>query len=159
MLYHFKFFWNSTTLLYFCGYLRSQRDRNVVKYYGFLKILQHWVISLHTSCSFLAAPADIIPCGHYTTVSIPKLLRLTSSSSESSQNLYFAEKYSLQNRRSCACFQLGVKICLSTPRTLLLKSGVELFWFPENKATSRCFACSLKEITVLWWFIIPQQRI
>ena len=30
------------------------------------------------------------------------------------------------------------------------ENGVELFWFPENKATSRFFACSLKEITVLW---------
>ena len=149
MLYFTRLLRDSTTLLYFYGCLRSQRDCNVVKYYGFLKILKHWVISLHTSYSFLAAPADIIPCGHYTSVSIPNLLRLTSSSSESSQNLYFAEKYSLQNRRSCACFQQGIKICLSPPQTLLLKSGGEFFWFPENKAASRRFACSLKEIIVL----------
>ena len=84
-----------------------------------------------------------------------RVVYLAFSTYKSSQNLYFVEKNSLQNRRNCACFQLGIKICLSTPRTLLLKSGIELFWFPENKATSRCFACSLKEITVLLCFIIP----
>ena len=86
----------------------------------------------------------------YHNAGVTAVTLLTVSAYKSSQNLYFIEKNSLQNRCSCACFQLGIKICLSTPRTLVLKSDGELFWFPENKATSRCFACSLKEITVLW---------
>ena len=92
----------------------------------------------------IQSPADIIPQSKSGRV-----VYLAFSTYKSSQNLYFVEKNSLQNRQSCACFQLGIKICLSTPRTLVLKSDGELFWFPENKATSRYFACSLKEITVL----------
>ena len=52
---------------------------------------------------------------------------LAFSTYKSSQNLYFVEKNSLQNMRSCACFQLGVKICLSTPRTLFLKTASSYF--------------------------------
>ena len=54
----------------------------------------------------------------------------------------------------CACFQLGIKICLSTQPTLFLRSSGDLFLFPESKAASRRFACSLKEITVLQQYIL-----
>ena len=133
-------------------------------------------------CPRSLSEADITPCGHYTTkqiwqsdsinatlqqswaiwflrllyhkASVTAVTLLTVPAYKSSQNLYFIEKNSLRNRRSRACFQSGIKICLSTPQDAqvvnqVFKIGGELFWFPEDEAASRCFACSLKEITVL----------
>ena len=90
----------------------------------------------------------------YHNAGVTAVTLLTVSAYKSSQNLYFIEKNSLQNRCSCACFQLGIKICLSTPQDAqvvnqVFKIGGELFWFPKDEAASRYFACSLKEITVL----------
>ena len=84
----------------------------------------------------------------YHNAGVTAVTLLTVSAYKSSQNLYFIEKNSLRNRWSREWFQFGIKICLSLPRVMRPK-GSELFWFPESKAASRRFACSLKEITVL----------
>ena len=127
-------------------YNSSQQNRN-----NPLRALYHKAsLAKWFNKRFLAAKLNNMIIAFILQSKSGRVVYLAFSTYKSSQNLYFVEKNSLQNRQSCACFQLGIKICLSTPRTLVLKSDGELFWFPENKATSRCFACSLKEITVLW---------
>ena len=49
----------------------------------------------------------------YHNAGVTAVTLLTFSTYKSSQNLYFIEKNSLQNRRSRICFQLGIKIFLS----------------------------------------------
>ena len=68
----------------------------------------------------------------YHKTNVTAVISLTFSTHELLQNLYFIEKNSLQNRQSCACFQLGIKICLSTPQDAqvvnqVFKIGGELF--------------------------------
>ena len=59
-----------------------------------------------------------------------------------------AHVFSSESKSVWACRKLR------KPCSEFFKSGGELFWFPESKAASRRFACSLKEITVLQQYIL-----
>ena len=87
-------------------------------------LLLSTVDTLHLVAAGITS-ADIIPQSQSV-----KVIQLTFSTYELSQNLYFIEKNSLQNRCSCACFQLGIKICLNLVAISLPQNTQS-----ENRAT------------------------
>ena len=105
----------------FCLFF-ERNNSFVVIYYN-----AHQSVKRRFNVRFIAATPNNMIIAFILQSKSGGVVYLAFSTYKSSQNLYFVEKNSLQNMRSCACFQLGVKICLSTPRTLFLKTASSYF--------------------------------